>query len=176
MAVLLHDDVAEPTVQPARAHQHLPVEVDAAADSVTADEEVDHVPRSPVHGQPASSAARRRVDASSETVASAISNAGGDPRLVDIDDTFTMDPTDLERKIGECTKAVMVVPMSGAAGELDRIVEVTRRHGLPLLEDVAQANGASGRRAGPRVPARRRRPALRQRPLAAAPGSGESHE
>lgn len=77
--------------------------------------------------------------------ASAVVRAGAIPRLVEIDDTFVMDPEDLERKIGARTKAILVVHMSGATGRLDALVEIARRHGIALVEDVAQANGASYR-------------------------------
>jgi len=74
---------------------------------------------------------------------SAIVRLGAIPRLVDIDDTFCMSPRDLERKIGPHSKAVLVVHMSGAAGRIDQIVSVARRAGLMILEDCAQANGAT---------------------------------
>lgn len=76
---------------------------------------------------------------------SAVVRCGAIPRLVDIDDTYTMDPDDLERKITSRTKAVLLVHMSGACGNVERIVEICRRHGVLLIEDVAQANGASFR-------------------------------
>jgi dTDP-4-amino-4,6-dideoxygalactose transaminase len=75
----------------------------------------------------------------------AVVRAGAIPRLVDIDDTFSMDPDDLERKIGAHSKAILMVHMSGATGDLDAILGVARRHGIPVVEDVAQANGASYR-------------------------------
>lgn len=74
---------------------------------------------------------------------SAVVRAGAIPKLVDINDTFVMDPMDLERKIGPRTKAVLLVHMSGATGELDRLVQVANAHKVPIIEDVAQANGAS---------------------------------
>lgn len=74
---------------------------------------------------------------------SAIVRTGAIPRLVDIDDTFCMDPDDLERKIGPNSRAVLTVNMSGAMGRNDRIAEICRKHGLRLLEDSAQAIGAS---------------------------------
>jgi len=74
---------------------------------------------------------------------SAVVRLGAIPRLVDIDDTFCMDPHDLERKIGPRTKAVLFVNMSGATGQNDRIAEVCRERRLFLLEDCAQAIGAS---------------------------------
>ncbi len=76
---------------------------------------------------------------------SAVIRAGAIPRLVDIDDTFTLDPVDLERKVGERTKAILVVHMSGATGHLDRVVSLARERGIGLIEDVAQANGAGFR-------------------------------
>ncbi len=74
---------------------------------------------------------------------SAVIRCGGIPRLVEIDDTFTMDPDDLERKITPRTKAVLLVHMSGACGNVERIVEICKRHNVLLIEDTAQANGAS---------------------------------
>lgn len=72
----------------------------------------------------------------------AVVRAGAIPRLVDIDDTFCMDPADLERKITPHSKAVLYVHMSGATGDIERAMEVARAHDLLVLEDVAQANGA----------------------------------
>lgn len=74
---------------------------------------------------------------------SAVVRLGAIPKLVDIDDTFCMDPADLERKIGPHTKAVLFVNMSGAPGHNEQIAEICRRRGLFLLEDCAQAIGAS---------------------------------
>ncbi len=81
---------------------------------------------------------------------SAIVRTGAIPRLVDIDGSFCMDPVDLERKIGPRSKAVLIVNMSGVMGRNDRIAEICRKHKLRLLEDCAQAIGASlkGRSAG----------------------------
>ncbi len=74
---------------------------------------------------------------------SAVVRAGGIPRLVEIDDTFTMDPDDLERKINARTKAVLLVHMSGACGNVERIADICKKHNVLLIEDTAQANGAS---------------------------------
>lgn len=74
---------------------------------------------------------------------SAIVRAGAIPRLVDIDDTFCLDPDDLERKIGPHTRAVLCVHMSGAPGRIDRVAAVCRARGLALIEDCAQTAGAS---------------------------------
>lgn len=74
---------------------------------------------------------------------SAVVRLGAIPRLVDIDDTFCMAPDDVEAKINERTKAILYVNMSGAPGRTDRIAEIAKRRGLYLLEDCAQAAGAS---------------------------------
>jgi 8-amino-3,8-dideoxy-alpha-D-manno-octulosonate transaminase len=73
---------------------------------------------------------------------SAVVRAGAIPRLVDVDDTFCMDPCDLEKKIGSHTRAVLLVHMSGAVGEVETIAEICRRSNVHLIEDCAQANGA----------------------------------
>ncbi len=73
----------------------------------------------------------------------AVVRTGAIPRLVDIDETFCMDPNDLERKIGARTRAVLIVHMRGATGELGRLLEICRDRHVRVLEDVAQANGGS---------------------------------
>jgi dTDP-4-amino-4,6-dideoxygalactose transaminase len=81
---------------------------------------------------------------------SAVVRAGAIPRLVDIDETFCMDPDDLVRKIGPHSRAVLCVHMSGAPGRVQKIAEICRARGLALIEDCAQAAGArqSGRSVG----------------------------
>lgn len=74
---------------------------------------------------------------------SAVVRAGAIPKLVDIDETFCMDPDDLKRKIGPHSRAVLCVHMSGAPGRIAEIAEICRAHGLGLVEDCAQAAGAS---------------------------------
>lgn len=81
---------------------------------------------------------------------SAIVRCGAIPRLVDIDETFNMDPADLEAKIGPRSKAILLVHMSGALGAVDKIAEIARNRDLKLVEDCAQAAGArlNGKLAG----------------------------
>jgi 8-amino-3,8-dideoxy-alpha-D-manno-octulosonate transaminase len=74
---------------------------------------------------------------------SAIVRCGAIPRLVDIDDTFCMNPDDLEVKINPRSRAVLLVHMSGAPGHVERIAEIARKHGIGLIEDCAQTAGAS---------------------------------
>src|SRR5438309_3901169 len=83
--------------------------------------------------------------------AEAISYCGAKPVFVDIDErTYTLDPNLLERAITPRTKAIIPVHLFGQAADLDPILEIARRHGLPVIEDACQAHGAEykGRRAG----------------------------
>ena len=73
----------------------------------------------------------------------AVVRLGAIPVLADVDDTFCLDPADVEKKITPRTKAVAVVHMSGASGNIRQLAALCRRRGVLLLEDVAQAAGAS---------------------------------
>lgn len=82
--------------------------------------------------------------------ASAVVAVGGVPILAECDDSLTIDPADIERRITPRTKAIIPVHMRGAPCDMDGVMAVARRHGLKVLEDTAQADGASyhGRRLG----------------------------
>ena len=76
---------------------------------------------------------------------------GARPVFVDVDETsFTMDPGTLEAAITPRTKVVLPVHLYGHPANMEAILAVAGRHGLPVLEDAAQAHGAAvgGRRAG----------------------------
>jgi 8-amino-3,8-dideoxy-alpha-D-manno-octulosonate transaminase len=75
---------------------------------------------------------------------------GGVPVVAEIDDSLTLDPADIENKITPYTKAVIPVHMRGTPCQMDEIMAVAQKHGLKVLEDSAQADGASykGRRVG----------------------------
>jgi len=76
----------------------------------------------------------------------AISYVGARPVYVDIDDaTFTLDPKQVERAITPRTKAIMPVHLYGHPCDLDPLLEICRKHKLPLVEDAAQAHGAKYR-------------------------------
>ena len=65
------------------------------------------------------------------------------PVFADIDpDSFTMRPDAVEAAITERTKAILVVHIYGHPADMDPIVEIGRRHGLPVIEDCAQAMGS----------------------------------
>jgi len=63
------------------------------------------------------------------------------PLICEVDSSLNLDPADLERKITPYTKAVIPVHMRGVPARMDEIMGVARRHGLLVVEDVAQANG-----------------------------------
>jgi 8-amino-3,8-dideoxy-alpha-D-manno-octulosonate transaminase len=75
----------------------------------------------------------------------AVVRAGAIPRLVEVDESFVMDPDDLRRKVTPHSKAVLIVNMCGATGRLDELLAVAREHNLLVIEDVAQAAGGSFR-------------------------------
>ena len=81
----------------------------------------------------------------------AILLVGATPVFVDVDAvTYTMDPSGLEAAITPRTKLIIPVHLYGQPADMTAINEIARRHGLPVLEDAAQAHGAEwkGRRAG----------------------------
>lgn len=83
--------------------------------------------------------------------AEAISYCGATPVFVDIeDDSYTMDSAQLERAITKRTKAIMPVHLFGQMADMDPILAIARRHGLPVVEDACQAHGAeyNGHKAG----------------------------
>jgi len=83
--------------------------------------------------------------------AGSIWRAGARPVFVDIEpDTFNIDPSKIEAAVTENTKAVMPVHLFGQTADMDPIMETAKRHNLAVIEDAAQAIGASckGRRAG----------------------------
>jgi dTDP-4-amino-4,6-dideoxygalactose transaminase len=81
----------------------------------------------------------------------AITMAGATPVFVDIEPTTAnMDPILLEAAITLRTKAIMPVHLYGQAADLGAIMAIAERHGIPVVEDAAQAHGAryDGKRVG----------------------------
>ena len=73
----------------------------------------------------------------------AISYVGATPVFVDIDPVRrTLNPDNLEAAITPRTKAIIPVHLYGMPAEMDRIMAIAERHGLPVIEDAAQAHGA----------------------------------
>lgn len=82
--------------------------------------------------------------------ATAVIAVGAVPVIAEIDDSLMLDPVDAERKITSLTKAIIAVHMRGAPCDMDALSAVAQRHGVKLVEDVAQACGGSfgGRQLG----------------------------
>jgi len=83
------------------------------------------------------------------TAAAAVA-VGAVPVLVEIDETLTMDPADLEAKITERSKVIVPVHMLNLPADMDRIMEIATRRGLFVVEDACQAIGVThkGRKLG----------------------------
>ncbi len=80
----------------------------------------------------------------------AIVAAGYRPVLVEIDpDTMLMDLDALEKAIGPETKAVVPVHIYGQMLDMNRLSGIAKRHGLKVIEDAAQAHGATWRNERP---------------------------
>lgn len=73
----------------------------------------------------------------------AIAYTGAVPVLAEIDESLTIDPEDVRRKITGRTRAVMAVHMLGAPCDLQALERIAGEHGLLLIEDCAQAGGGS---------------------------------
>ena len=82
---------------------------------------------------------------------SAISFTGATPVWVDVDPvSYNIDPTLIEAAITPKTKAIMVVHLYGQPADMDPVLDIAARHGLPVIEDACQSHGAryKGRRTG----------------------------
>ena len=63
------------------------------------------------------------------------------PVFADMDpDTFNIDPADIERKITGRTRAILIVHLFGNPCDMDAIMDIARRHNLPVIEDASQAH------------------------------------
>jgi len=73
----------------------------------------------------------------------AISYVGATPVYVDIEpETYQIDPAKIEAAITSKTKAILPVHLYGHPCDMDAILEIGRKHGIPVVEDAAQAHGA----------------------------------
>lgn len=72
------------------------------------------------------------------------------PVIVEVDESLCMDPSAVEKAITKRTKAIVPVHMRGAPARMDALLDLANKHGIPIVEDVAQAAGGSfrGKRLG----------------------------
>jgi len=82
--------------------------------------------------------------------ASAVLAVGAIPVLAEINETMTIDPQDIEKKISKYTKAIIPVHICGYPCDMDAVCEIAKKHNLYVIEDACQADGGSykGRRVG----------------------------
>jgi 8-amino-3,8-dideoxy-alpha-D-manno-octulosonate transaminase len=71
----------------------------------------------------------------------AILDIGAIPVFTEVDRTLNMDPADLEKKITDKTRCIIPVHMLGGQARIREIVAIAGKHGIPVLEDTAQAAG-----------------------------------
>jgi dTDP-4-amino-4,6-dideoxygalactose transaminase len=74
---------------------------------------------------------------------SAIVHCGAKPVLVDVGEDYNMDPAFVERAITSKTKAILPVHLNGRVSDMRGIMAIAERHGLTVIEDAAQALGAT---------------------------------
>ncbi|MEM3550138.1 MAG: DegT/DnrJ/EryC1/StrS family aminotransferase [Candidatus Bathyarchaeia archaeon] len=76
--------------------------------------------------------------------AEAVVWAGAKPVFVDIDpETYNISPLNVEKSLTEKTKAIIAVDLYGAPADIKPIKEVAEKHGIGIIEDAAQAHGAT---------------------------------
>ena len=68
---------------------------------------------------------------------------GATPIFVEPDEFFNIDVNKIEEKITDKTKAILVVHLYGQASQMDKLVELTKKYNLRLVEDCAQSHGAA---------------------------------
>ena len=79
------------------------------------------------------------------STANVIVHLGGTPVFADIGEDYNVDPSEIERRITPCTKAIIPVHYSGQPCWMDEILVVTRKRNLLVIEDAAHAVGAKYR-------------------------------
>ena len=72
----------------------------------------------------------------------AIVHIGAKPVFVDVLEDQNIDPTKLEAAISKSTRAIMPVHLTGRMARMDEIKSIADRHGIPIIEDGAQAIGS----------------------------------
>jgi len=80
----------------------------------------------------------------------AIIEVGAVPVIAEVNKTLNMDPSDFKKKITAKTRAVIPVHMAGVPAQMNEIGQIAKKHDLMILEDSAQALGATyfGKHAG----------------------------
>jgi len=85
------------------------------------------------------------------STANAVTYQGAVPVLIDSEEnTFNIDPEKIEEKITKKTKAIIAVHIYGHPADMDKILKISKKYNLYVIEDAAEAHGAEykGKRAG----------------------------
>lgn len=72
----------------------------------------------------------------------AVSYVSATPVFVDVDEKYALDPKLLENAITKKTKAIVVVHTYGRVADMPAILEIAKRHSIPVIEDACEAQGA----------------------------------
>jgi len=76
--------------------------------------------------------------------ANAVVSTGAKPIFVDIlADNYTIDPEDIEKKISKRTKAIIPVHLYGNVAYMDKILEISKKYNIRIIEDSAQSLGST---------------------------------
>ena len=76
--------------------------------------------------------------------ANAVVSTGAKPVFVDIlQENYTIDPDDLEKKITKKTRAIIPVHLYGNMANVNRLSEISKKHNIPIIEDSAQSLGST---------------------------------
>ena len=75
----------------------------------------------------------------------AVIESGAQPVLVEIDDSFNINPAKIEKAVTAKTRAIMPVHMMGSAAAMDEIQAIAKKHNLFMIEDACQGIGAKYR-------------------------------
>ena len=73
---------------------------------------------------------------------SAIRSVGAVPKLVDIQDNYLIDTSKIEREITKKTRAIIPVHLYGQTCEMDKVIKISKKYKLKIIEDCAQSQGA----------------------------------
>ena len=75
----------------------------------------------------------------------AVLGVGAIPVIAEVDESLTLDPADVDRKVTPQTKAIMPVHMVGLPSDMNALKRIARKHSLRIIEDACQAVGGSYR-------------------------------
>ena len=73
---------------------------------------------------------------------SAIRSTGASPKLVDIGNDYLIDPLKIEKEITNKTKVIIPVHLYGQTCEMEKIIKISKKYKLKIIEDCAQSQGA----------------------------------